>query len=90
MLKQNKYNAKNTIQIPFRLNRRTDADIIIFFEVLKKYNIPIAGHIKRVLRQDLKQMQMEAERELALAGKDDDSEFIRFISDIREIEIKEI
>lgn len=83
MLKQNKYNQKNTIQIPFRLNRRTDADIIRFFEVLKKYNIPVAGHIKRIIRQDIENEKADAEKELKIT-KDDGSEFYNFIKDIKE------
>ena len=83
MLKQNKYNQKNTIQIPFRLNRRTDSDIIGFFEVLKKYNIPIAGHIKRIIRQDIEQEKADAEKELETAEADD-SEFYNFCKDIKE------
>ena len=84
MLKQNKYNAKNTIQIPFRLNRRTDADIIGYFEVLKKYNIPVAGYIKRIIRQDIENEKNAAEKELETA-ESDDSEFYNFIRDIKEI-----
>lgn len=83
MNKQNKYNAKNTIQIPFRLNRRTDADIISFFEVLKKYNIPVSGYIKRIIRQDIKNEKAAAEKELETA-ESDDSEFYNFIKDIKE------
>ena len=84
MNKQNKYNQKNTIQIPFRLNRRTDTDIIGFFEVLKKYNIPVAGYIKRIIRQDIENEKNAAEKELETA-ESDDSEFYNFIRDIKEI-----
>lgn len=84
MNKQNKYNARNTNQIPFRLNRRTDADIIGFFEVLKKYNIPIAGYIKRIIRQDIENNKNAAEKELEKTEADD-SEFYNFIKDIKEI-----
>lgn len=83
MNKQNKYNQKNTIQIPFRLNRRTDTDIIGFFEVLKIYNIPVAGYIKRIIRQDIENEKAAAEKELETA-KSDDSEFYNFIKDIKE------
>ena len=84
MKKQNKYNKKYTIQIPFRLNRRTDADIIVFFEVLKKYNIPVAGYIKRIIRQDIENNKNAAEKELEKTEADD-SEFYNFIKDIKEI-----
>lgn len=87
MLKQNKYNAKNTIQIPFRLNRRTDADIIGFFEVLKKYNISIAGYIKRIIRRDIEDIENNknaAEKELEKIEAYD-SELYNFIKDIKEI-----
>ena len=84
MLKQNKYNDKNTIQVPFRLNRRTDTDIIGFFETLKKDNISVAGYLKKIIRQDLENNKNAAEKELEKTEADD-SEFYNFIKDIKEI-----
>lgn len=45
----NKYNASHTVQIAFRANVKTDADII---ERLK--GVPnVAGYIKQLIRQDI-------------------------------------
>lgn len=50
MKRQNKYNKKNTVQICLRLNKRTDADIIEFIELMKKNDISINGAIKKMFR----------------------------------------
>lgn len=51
MKRQNKYNKKNTTQICLRLNKKTDADIIEYIELLKKNNISVNGTIKLVFRR---------------------------------------
>lgn len=51
MKRQNKYNKKNTMQICLRLNKKTDADIIEYIELLKKNDISINGTIKTVFRR---------------------------------------
>lgn len=53
MKRQNKYNKKNTVQICLRLNKKTDADIIEYIELLKKNNISINGTIRTVFRRVL-------------------------------------
>ena len=53
MKRQNKYNKKNTMQICLRLNKKTDADIIEYIELLKKNNISINGTIRTVFRRVL-------------------------------------
>lgn len=50
MKRQNKYNKKSTVQICLRLNKRTDADIIEFIELMKKNDISINGAIKKMFR----------------------------------------
>lgn len=50
MKRQNKYNKKSTMQICLRLNKKTDADIIEYIELLKKNDISINGTIKTVFR----------------------------------------
>lgn len=54
MKRQNKYNKKSTVQICLRLNKKTDADIIEYIELLKKNNISVNGMIKGVIRNCLK------------------------------------
>ena len=54
MKRQNKYNKKNTMQICLRLNKKTDADIIEYIELLKKNNISVNGTIKKIIRNMLK------------------------------------
>lgn len=50
MKRQNKYNKKSTVQICLRLNKKTDADIIEFIELMKKNDISINGAIKKMFR----------------------------------------
>ena len=54
MKRQNKYNKKSTVQICLRLNKKTDADIIEYIELLKKNNISINGTIRKTIRNMLK------------------------------------
>lgn len=54
MKRQNKYNKKSTMQICLRLNKKTDADIIEFIELLKKNNISVNGMIKMSIRNSIK------------------------------------
>lgn len=54
MKRQNKYNKKSTIQICLRLNKKTDADIIEYIELLKKKNISVNGTIRKIIRNMLK------------------------------------
>lgn len=51
MKRQNKYNKKNTMQICLRLNKKTDADIIEYIELLKKNNISVNGTIRMIFRR---------------------------------------
>lgn len=51
MKRQNKYNKKSTVQICLRLNKKTDADIIEYIELLKKNNISINGTIRMIFRR---------------------------------------
>ena len=51
MKRQNKYNKKSTVQICLRLNKKTDADIIEYIELLKKNNISVNGTIRTVFRK---------------------------------------
>lgn len=92
MLKQNKYNQKNTIQIPFRLNRRTDADIIIFFEILKKYDISIAGYLKKMIRENIRSFKFQAKKEIEMnLPSNMEKKYFKFLMEIKEIkEIKEM
>ena len=53
MKRQNKYNKKNTVQICLRLNKKTDADIIEYIELLKKNSISINGTIRNVFKRVL-------------------------------------
>ena len=53
MKRQNKYNKKSTVQICLRLNKKTDADIIEYIELLKKNNISINGTIRTVFKRVL-------------------------------------
>ena len=46
---QARYDAKNTVRIPLKLNRKTDADIIALLE--KQPNKQ--GFIKKILRKEL-------------------------------------
>lgn len=44
-----KYNAKNTVQVPIRLNKKTDADILARLdEVPSKM-----GYVKALIRKDI-------------------------------------
>lgn len=54
MKRQNKYNKKNTVQICLRLNKKTDAAIIEYIELLKKNNISVIGTIKMSIRNTIK------------------------------------
>lgn len=54
MKRQNKYNKKSTVQICLRLNKKTDADIIEYIELLKKNNISVNGTIKNMFRYRIK------------------------------------
>lgn len=54
MKRQNKYNKKSTVQICLRLNKKTDADIIEYIELLKKNNISVNGVIKMSIRNSIK------------------------------------
>lgn len=54
MKRQNKYNKKNMVQICLRLNKKTDADIIEYIELLKNNNISINGTIKMSIRNTIK------------------------------------
>lgn len=47
--RQNRYNAQNTKQIPLRLNRNTDADILAKLENVGN----VRGYIKRLIREDI-------------------------------------
>ena len=55
MKRQNKYNKKNTVQICLRLNKKTDADIIEYIELLKKNSISVNGMIRRMFRNFIKE-----------------------------------
>lgn len=44
-----KYNAKNTVQVPIRLNKNTDADIIARLETVASKQ----GYIKELIRRDM-------------------------------------
>lgn len=46
-----KYDRENTVQYPIRLNKKTDADIIEFFE---KYSGSRMGYIKDAIREKMK------------------------------------
>ena len=54
MKRQNKYNKKSTVQICLRLNKKTDADIIEYIELLKKNSISVNGMIKMSIKNTLK------------------------------------
>lgn len=54
MKRQNKYNKKSTMQICLRLNKKTDADIIEYIELLKKNNISVNGLIRLSIRNSIK------------------------------------
>lgn len=54
MKRQNKYNKKSTVQICLRLNKKTDADIIEYIELLKKNNISVNGTIRKIIRNMIK------------------------------------
>lgn len=56
MKRQNKYNKKSTVQICLRLNKKTDADIIEYIELLKKNNISVNGTIRMLFRYMLKEI----------------------------------
>ena len=44
-----KYNKANTVQVPIRLNVKTDADIIAHLETVQSKQ----GYIKSLIRKDL-------------------------------------
>lgn len=46
----NKYIAKNLVQKSFRLNRRTDVDILEYLETIDNFS----GYIKQLIREDMK------------------------------------
>lgn len=79
MKRQNKYNKKNTMQICLRLNKKTDADIIEYIELLKKNNISVNGTIRKIIRNMLK-ATASIPRPLNL-----DSELDGFIEESRKI-----
>ena len=79
MKRQNKYNKKNTVQICLRLNKKTDADIIEYIELLKKNNISVNGTIRKIIRNMLK-ATASIPRPLNL-----DSELDGFIEESRKI-----
>lgn len=86
MNKQNKYNKKNTIQVPFRLNRRTDTDIIEFFEILKKYDISIAGYLKKMIRENIRRFKYQAKMEIEMYRPGDiEKNYFKFLMEIKEI-----
>ena len=86
MNKQNKYNKVNTKQIPFRLNRRTDADIIIFFEILKKYDISILGYLKKMIRDNIRCFKFQAKKEIEMNLPGDmEKNYFKFLMEIKEI-----
>lgn len=79
MKRQNKYNKKSTVQICLRLNKKTDADIIEYIELLKKNNISINGTIRKIIRNMLK-TTASMPRPLNLDSKTD-----KFIEECRKI-----
>lgn len=79
MKRQNKYNKKNTMQICLRLNKKTDADIIEYIELLKKNNISVNGTIRKIIRNMLKETA-SLPRPLNL-----DSKLDKFIVECRKI-----
>lgn len=79
MKRQNKYNKKSTVQICLRLNKKTDADIIEYIELLKKNNISINGTIRMAFRNMLK-ATASMPRPLNL-----DSKIYKFIEGCRKI-----
>ena len=79
MKRQNKYNKKSTVQICLRLNKKTDADMIEYIELLKKNNISVNGTIRKSIRNMLK-ATASIPRPLNL-----DSELDRFIEESRKI-----
>lgn len=79
MKRQNKYNKKNTMQICLRLNKKTDADIIEYIELLKKNNISVNGTIRKIIRNMIK-ATASLPRHLNL-----DSKLDKFIEECRKI-----
>lgn len=79
MKRQNKYNKKSTVQICLRLNKKTDADIIEYIELLKKNNISVNGTIRKIIRNILKETA-SLPRPLNL-----DSKLDKFIVECRKI-----
>lgn len=79
MNRQNKYNKKNTVQICLRLNKKTDADIIEYIELLKKNNISVNGLIKMSIRNSIKTTAS------MLKPLNLDSKLDKFIEECREI-----
>lgn len=45
-----KYNKANTVQVPIRLNKNTDADILEHLESVQSKQ----GYIKELIRRDMK------------------------------------
>lgn len=79
MKRQNKYNKKSTVQICLRLNKKTDADIIEYIELLKKNNISVNGTIRMLFRSMLKEIA-ESRESLSANPKLD-----KFIEECRKI-----
>lgn len=48
--RRNTYNRRSTVQVPLRLNTKTDADVI---ERLRTVGESRAGYIKRLIREDI-------------------------------------
>lgn len=79
MKRQNKYNKKSTVQICLRLNKKTDADIIEYIELLKKNSISVNGMIKMSIKNTLK-TTASMPRPLNI-----DSKLYKFIEECRKI-----
>ena len=46
----NAYNKRSTVQVPLRLNTKTDADILAKLETVESK----AGYIKELIRKDIR------------------------------------
>lgn len=51
---QSRYDAANTTQVKFKLNRKTDADILSRLEEKSKEPGGKQGYIKKLIRDDMK------------------------------------
>lgn len=49
---QAKYDAANTVSFRFKLNKKTDADILARLEEIRQ-DESMQGYIKRLIRQDM-------------------------------------